>query len=258
MSSSDFRLRLCLGDTPLVFCFADAALFRAAKHEYQCFETNGSGHLVLIDVPSATVGVQLETKGCRSYTVQGCSVLACDGVTVCRSVTSLVHLESILRVVLIESLLQAPGILLHACTVVEGGAGYVFMGRSGAGKSTVAQLSAPRPVLNDEVSLVRFCGDQVYCYGTPFWGKSRMPDVPIKVPLAGMYSLVQSPEDCVRPLDLRDSVRTLLKNVLFPEGHEGLFPQLLDGIQHIAESRPVSDLHFRRDSSFWRAISNDQ
>jgi len=77
--------------------------------------------------------------------------------------------------------------LLHAATVVRGGKAYVFTGRSGAGKSTVASLSPAGTVLTDEISLLRFEDGEWRAYGTPFWGEFRAAGSNSSAPIRGLF-----------------------------------------------------------------------
>ncbi len=63
--------------------------------------------------------------------------------------------------------------LMHASGVIRGGAGFLFVGASGAGKSTVADLSQDDTVINDEVCLVEFGGGGPVLHSTPFNGLYR-------------------------------------------------------------------------------------
>src|SRR5437773_8348802 len=61
---------------------------------------------------------------------------------------------------------------LHdALPIFRDGKAYIFTGRSGAGKSTVASLSPEGSVLTDEISLLRREHGMWRAYGTPFWGE---------------------------------------------------------------------------------------
>src|SRR6202020_755692 len=71
------------------------------------------------------------------------------------------------------ALLERGGLLLHASSVLSKGRAYAFVGPSGAGKTTMARLAAPRPVLSDEVTALRpsaSSGAPFDCFPTPFWG----------------------------------------------------------------------------------------
>ncbi len=60
--------------------------------------------------------------------------------------------------------------LIHSSAVIVDGRGFLFVGPSEAGKSTVARLSAAHHVLGDEMNLVRSSGAGLTLVGTIFNG----------------------------------------------------------------------------------------
>ena len=54
-------------------------------------------------------------------------------------------LDSLLRILRTAILLPQRGFFLHAASAVRDGRAYIFVGRSGAGKSTIAPLSPVDP-----------------------------------------------------------------------------------------------------------------
>ncbi|MGB0035547.1 MAG: hypothetical protein WBP79_08750, partial [Candidatus Acidiferrales bacterium] len=83
----------------------------------------------------------LPPSGVFSYDLDDASVMLGRADAEFRGVRHEYALDSLLRILLTMILLPRRGFLLHAATVVREGRAYVFMGRSGAGKSTVASLS---------------------------------------------------------------------------------------------------------------------
>jgi len=164
-------------------------------------------------------------------------------------------LDSLIRILLTMVLLPQRGFLLHAATVVRDGRAYVFMGRSGAGKSTVASLSPAGTVLTDEISLLRFSDDCWQAYGTPFWGEFRAAGQNEHYPIAGVYTLVQSTQDRVEGLTTKEMIRALLPCVLFfnskVESNEDLLRLLLGFVEQV----PCHLLHFRRNDGFWKVVA---
>lgn len=73
------------------------------------------------------------------------------------------------------------GVEVHACAVRDNdGAGYLFAGHSGAGKSTIAALWATEPgvtVLSDDRVILRKVDGEIWMYGTPWHG-----DEPLAAP----------------------------------------------------------------------------
>jgi hypothetical protein len=64
-------------------------------------------------------------------------------------------------------------LLVHACGISWNGAGYLFVGSSGAGKSTTARLwrAAGASVLNDDRVVLEACRDDVCIHPTPWFGE---------------------------------------------------------------------------------------
>lgn len=85
-------------------------------------------------------------------------------------------LSSMLRVVLSQAVLPFGAVSLHAVALLCRNRGYLFMGRSGTGKSTHARLwleSVEKcELLNDDNPTVRLYGDHAFVYGTPWSGKT--------------------------------------------------------------------------------------
>jgi energy-coupling factor transporter ATP-binding protein EcfA2 len=152
-------------------------------------------------------------------------------------------------------LLPRRGFLLHAATVVRDGRAYVFTGRSGAGKSTVASLSPAGTVLTDEISLLRFTDGCWQAYGTPFWGEFRAAGQNEHYPIAGIYTLVQSTEDRVESMTTKEIVRALLPCVLFFSSQVDANEELLHVLFGMVRQVPCHRLHFRRDKGFWEVIT---
>ncbi len=137
---------------------------------------------------------------------------------------------------------------------MRGGRAYVFTGRSGAGKSTVAALSPAGAVLTDEISLLRFSDGAWHAHGTPFWGEFRAAGSNRRVPVAGIYALTQASGDRLERLTVKQALRALLPNVLFFSSSQHENAGLLQLIAEAAGQVPFYRLHFRRHAAFWEVI----
>jgi hypothetical protein len=163
-------------------------------------------------------------------------------------------LDSLLRVLLSWKLASRFGFLLHAATAVRAGKAYVFIGRSGAGKSTVASLSPVGTVLTDEISLLRFENGEWRAYGTPFWGEFRAAGSNTSAPVRGLFRLVQAAENRVTPLRPVETLRVLLPNVLFFSAELEANRRLLEILGHAVDSISGYELAFRKDAAFWEVL----
>jgi len=79
-----------------------------------------------------------------------------------------IHFSILLRVIL-SDLLQENGFLLHASASIINSKAVIFLGKSGAGKSTVTQLLKPKyRILADDTIIIRKENNTFYLYQTPF------------------------------------------------------------------------------------------
>lgn len=163
-------------------------------------------------------------------------------------------LDSFLRVAWSFALVAVGGVLIHAASLARDEQAYVFPGRSGAGKTTVARLSPESRLLSDELSIVRVDGESVRGYGTPFWGELARGGGNERVPVAGLYFLRQANRhEAIRCTRTR-AVAALMPHVVFFSRDPRLVARALDVAATVAARVPCFDLLFRRDAGFWGAI----
>lgn len=142
--------------------------------------------------------------------------------------------------------------IMHACGVRDHGncgAGYLFCGRSGAGKSTTARLwHGQGAVLNDDRVLVAHRGHSAFeIHGTPWHGDVRVTD-PGRAPLQAIFFLEHAPEHWLAPLTPRQALPRLLTSVWLPlwDARDGV-PQTLSLCAQLVSHVPCFRLGFRRD-----------
>jgi hypothetical protein len=229
-------------------------LWKRARVRYAAFETTGGPGFPLAITQG--IGVRLpRATGAFRYEVAGARLRLGRARATVAGVRNEYALDSVLRVLLTRLLLPSPGFLLHAATVVRDGKAYVFMGRSGAGKSTVASLSRRGSVLTDEISLLRRIEGTWYAYGTPFWGEFRAAGQNRRVPLERVFALAQARANRTAPLPAREALAGLLGNTLFFSANRRERELLLRAQVSLIESVPVERLEFRRDETFWEVAA---
>lgn len=149
-------------------------------------------------------------------------------------------------------------LLVHSAGVVRAGRGYLFVGPSEAGKSTVAALSREHEVLNDEMNLVEFRADGPVLVGTPF--NAFFPGkVPGRAPLAEILLLEQAPQHALADADPATAAAELAAQVAPPVGLEDAAPPTIPALMlelaaRLLEQRPARRLRFRRDPGFWEVM----
>ena len=249
-------LNISIGRVPLSFLIPGLHLREKALSRYREFTADSEDGLpVVLRTDAQSDARLLYSDPNFSYVLDDASMQMDSFGAEFHGVRHEYALDSLLRILLTMVLLPRRGFLLHAATVVRDGRAYVFTGRSGAGKSTVASLSPAGTVLTDEISLLRFTDGCWQAYGTPFWGEFRAAGQNEHYPIAGIYTLVQSAEDRVESLTTKEMIRALLPCVMFftsrVEANEDLLSLLLGFVAQV----PGQRLHFRRDDRFWKVIA---
>lgn len=165
--------------------------------------------------------------------------------------------DSFLRTLLALYLPQHGGVLLHASAVRHEGTGYVFAGRSGAGKTTVARLLADRAqVLSDELVAVRRTPAGWQVYGTPFWGDFARAGANLHAPLHAVYLLRHAKQHRVEPLPRRDALSAILQcSLQFAEGAQ-VAEWMLNVVSGLVRELPTYRLHFLPEAGFWSLVVN--
>ena len=153
------------------------------------------------------------------------------------------------EVVFLARLSRARGILVHACGLALGGRGLLFLGTSGAGKSTTARLWKERggiTVLSDDRIVIRAEGDGYRIYGTP-WNAGSGWETPASARLDAVYILDQAPRNRIIEITPASAVAQMMVRA---------FPAMWDqkGLEfavrfmaRLAETVPVRRLQFVAD-----------
>lgn len=145
-------------------------------------------------------------------------------------------------------------VMLHSCGVISGDHANVFAGESGAGKSTLASMAGRRPLLSDEHVLVRRSETEWVASSTPFWGSYAKPGPARQAPLACLYSLVQAPENDVRPTGAADGLRTVIENAVLPCAEPTIKAAVFDVAADLAADVPSAELRFAPHPEIWELI----
>lgn len=153
--------------------------------------------------------------------------------------------------VLVSHLLgRGRGVELHSCGVIDReGRGHLFVGMSGAGKSTTARLWGSRAatIVSDDRVIVREDEGVMWMHGTPWHGEAALSS-PAEAPLAGVYLLEQSPRLALRELQPADAVARLF-GCSFPPFHDAAAVAFtLDFLERLVQRVPVRELCFTRDA----------
>lgn len=144
-------------------------------------------------------------------------------------------------------ILFTDGVVFHASGLDDNGRGIVFIGHSGAGKSTQLDLwrAAPGVVLmNDDRVAVRTYADGAQCYGTP-WGGTSDIACNHAAPLSALVLLEQAPQNDIRLISSAEAAPRLVPRMFLPYWDPALIRRALDNLDSLLSRVPVFHLRCR-------------
>lgn len=140
------------------------------------------------------------------------------------------------------------GFFLHSSGVVIGGKGILFVGHSGAGKSTIRNMALLnekiKPLCNDR-NIVRKWPDGYRIYGTWAYTESLHEVQAVSAPLGAIMFLEQAKENLIIPLEDRLEVtKKLLPCVIRPVESTEWWNKTLNIVSEVTREIPCYRLKF--------------
>lgn len=154
-------------------------------------------------------------------------------------------LTSMLRIAFAQAVILRDGISIHASAVAADGKAFLFLGKSGTGKSTHARMWLRNiqgsHLLNDDNPAIRLIDGKPVAFGTPWSGKTpcyRNESCPV----GGIVRLVQSDADIFMQKKDVAAFVALLPSCSVVHSDSALQSRLCDTIAKIIELIPVGEL----------------
>ena len=158
----------------------------------------------------------------------------------------------------INFLSRGRGMLVHACAVEYRGQGWLFLGASGAGKTTLSGLWEGEPgvtLLSDDRIIIRETGDGYRIYGTPWHGSVEIAS-PSSAPLSRIFFLVHDHENRLTRIQGADVASRLLVRS-FPTFWDGEgMSYTLDLCERLSTRVPCYELGFLPDKRVISMLKN--
>lgn len=146
-------------------------------------------------------------------------------------------------------LLDHDAFLLHAAVTVKEGYAFVFLGKSGVGKTTHARFWKDRfpdaRILCGDKPFIRIIDGKVFAYGSPWGGKEGF-QINEKAPVKALAFLERSPQNLVTPIAKAEAVKRLFPSLLLSDDPAKL-NKLLDLVQTFVDKTPTCRLQCNLD-----------
>ncbi len=161
------------------------------------------------------------------------------------------------ELLMVHRLSRGEGVEVHAVGISdENGRGRLFLGHSGAGKSTTARLWSARPgvkILSDDRIILRAREGQIWMYGTPWHGDAGVssPDCAV---ISSIHLLEQGNRNEQFPLPAGRAAAELFTRSFVQHHSEEGIQFTLDFLGQVACQVPCSIFRFVPDESAVEAI----
>lgn len=169
-------------------------------------------------------------------------------------------IENYFRILFSYRLLECGGAMIHSACVVDDGGAYLFVGTSGAGKSTIARLSCEtgRSVLSDDLNALRLMGSESVVQKLPFgvdFGSTSTDRA--TYPLRGICRLQKGCKNKIQPMSRAESIASLLTcspNVNINPHQQD---RLVSNLETLTATVPTWVLTFSLAGGFWELLKKD-
>ncbi|MCK4835295.1 MAG: radical SAM protein, partial [Candidatus Aminicenantes bacterium] len=149
------------------------------------------------------------------------------------------------QILLARILAERQGFSIHSAGMAIGGKGLLFIGRSGAGKSTtVTLLKDEGEILCDENIIVRGWAEGFRIHGT--WSHGDVPEVSnTEARLRALFFLEKSYENRLEPItEKREVIRRLLPCLLKPLATSDWWEKILSTVEKLVREVPAYRMKF--------------
>jgi hypothetical protein len=147
---------------------------------------------------------------------------------------------------------------LHSCGIVANDGSNLFVGHSGAGKSTTSRLWASRQgvdILSDDRIILREHAGRFFMYGTPWHGEATFA-LPANSPLTRILIIEHGHGNVLTRLSTSQAVAELFARSFVPFHRHEYVESALEFLQAVAETIPVYRYAFEPDQRAVDTILN--
>ena len=160
------------------------------------------------------------------------------------------------QILMMHCLSRIGGIIVHAAGWRVNDSGWIFAGKSGAGKSTVSNLIVEETggtFLSDDRIIIRKTGREFLMYGTPWPGDAGYA-VNESAPLKGIFFLNKGTRNSIRKLKPAEVIPLLMPVVSIPWYDREKVELMMDFCDGLVAALPFYELTFVPDQRIVRIL----
>ena len=141
-------------------------------------------------------------------------------------------------------------LLVHSSVIKNSGKGYLFLGKSGTGKSTHSSLWLKQiegsELLNDDNPVIRIYPDEIVVFGSPWSGKTPCYKND-SAPIGAFVQIKQEPENRIQRNRPLQAFAVLLPSMSAMKWDKHIYNSICDSVGRLIERAPLYTLGCRPD-----------
>lgn len=168
--------------------------------------------------------------------------------------------ENLFRVIASYRLFDEGALVMHSAAFTDGARGFVFCGRSGAGKTTLCALAdeLELDILSDELNAVMPVDSGFELRAMPFAGDfGGAPRRHPPYPLTGLLGLAQGAAPSVQGCSKAEAVSRIVASCPYINADPLLVDALTSRAAKLVERVPLRILSFAKDTRFWNVLDHE-
>lgn len=165
-----------------------------------------------------------------------------------------------MELLMVNFLAQGKGVIIHGCGIKQDKRGIIFVGESGAGKTTMAKIwdqGSDVEVLSDDRTIVRKRDGHFWIYGTPWHGEGKFGS-PGSAKLDQIFFIKHASENSILKSNNAHTVTQLLKCSFPPFWDAAGMDYSMGVFSDLAAAVPCRTLSFKADSSIIEFVNGNR
>ncbi len=163
-----------------------------------------------------------------------------------------------MELLMVNYLARERGVIIHGCGIKQNDRGFIFVGESGAGKTTMANIWSREPdveILSDDRTIVRKKNDHFWIYGTPWHGEGKFGS-PGSARLEQIFFIQHGQTNSISNSTKAHSVTQFLKCSFPPFWDAEGLEYSMDVFNDLADAVPCRTLSVKADSSIIKFVND--
>jgi hypothetical protein len=163
-----------------------------------------------------------------------------------------------LELLTINLLAESNGVLLHASCIDDNGSGYLFLGHSGAGKSTIANIWNEEKgirILSDDRVIVSLSEEGLIAHGTPWHGTANYA-INASVPVRKVFFISHSKHNSAVKINGIKAASELVRNAFLTFWDKQRMENSTETLMQVSQKAGMFSLGFYPDRKILDFVRN--